>query len=216
MDCIATVKKWHEDHQETASGQVIYMNHTKRPSVMLEHRYLSIISENFKKPKIVKKISNSTIYISKKKQFNILIVTYADTLINALEAKKILEKNNIYVSIINFSYFPAGRRINNNLFKFINQFQNILFIDSAPYEFGLLSGIQSLISGRVKNVNFFYLAPPNRPAPSSPKHMKEYYINKNQIINKVCWILDKKKIKNKKMTFEELILWPNININNYQ
>jgi hypothetical protein len=30
MDCIATVKKWHEDHQETASGQVIYMNRGKQ------------------------------------------------------------------------------------------------------------------------------------------------------------------------------------------
>ena len=30
MDCIATVKKWHEDHKETASGQVIYMNRGKQ------------------------------------------------------------------------------------------------------------------------------------------------------------------------------------------
>jgi len=198
-----------------AYAQVIYMNHIKRPSVMLEHRYLSLISENFKIPKIVKEISDSTIYISKRKQFNILIVTYADTLINALIAKKILEKNNIYVTIINFSYFPAHRRINDNLFKFINRFKNILFIDSAPYEFGLLSGIQSLISVRVKNINFFYLAPPSKPAPSSPTHMKDYYINKTQIINKVCSILKKKKITNKKMSFEELVLWPNINIRDY-
>ena len=30
MDCIATVKKWHEDHRESASGQVIYMNRGKQ------------------------------------------------------------------------------------------------------------------------------------------------------------------------------------------
>ena len=65
---------------------------------------------------------------------------------------------------------------------------------------------------KLKNKNFYKLSSKNMPAPSSPKFMGNYYINKNNIINYVTNILKKKRIKLKKLSFEEEILWPNFTL----
>ena len=55
----------------------------------------------------------------------------------------------------------------------------------------------------------------NSPAPSSPKLMNRHYVNKNDVILKTNEIL-KSKIKTEKITFEESILWPNIDLKEFK
>lgn len=189
----------------------LYLSKTNLPSVLLEHRYLNLIEEDFVIPKRINKINTTKIYKSKKK--DILFITYADTLPVAIKSKKILEDNNLYPSIMNFSYFPANKRILKKDLAYINKFQKILFIDSAPFEFGILSGVCSEIALNLKNKEFYQISSKNSPAPSSPERMKNYYINKNDIIKKVAKIF-KKKIKLEKLDFNEIVLWPNLKIKN--
>ena len=191
-----------------AFDQLLFMNSLNYPSVMLEHRYLCQVNENFKIKKNSKtKIKTSTVY-GKKNKNDILLVTYADTLIDSLKAKKILEKNGIHATVINFSYFPYKKRLNPKDFEIFKNFKNIIFIDSAPFEFGILSGILSYASINLKNKSYFYLSPPNIPSPASAKLLKKYYINKKDIINKVCEILKRPNIKINKLSFDDIILWP--------
>ena len=190
--------------------QILYMSHSSIPSIFLEHRYLNLINQNFKISQKKINIKNSKIY--GKKKDDILIITYADTLPITLKAKEILEINNIFPTIMNLSFFPRRNRISKKDIIFINNFSNILFIDSAPFDFGILSGVNSILSMKLKNKNFYKLSSKNMPAPSSPKFMSNYYINKNNIINYVTNILKKKRIKLKKLSFEEEILWPNFTL----
>lgn len=197
-----------------AYEHLLYMNRLNYPSVMLEHRFLYQIEENFELVKKYRKPLNARIYYNYKKS-DILIITYAETLVDALKAKKILHKNDLNVAIINFSYFSSKEKINKNVIKFIENFKNLLFIDSAPFKFGILSGIMSIITTESKKKhNFFYLSPPNTPAPAAAILMKDYYKDHNDIVLKVCDILKKKKIKVKKLSFDEKILWPTDNIRN--
>jgi pyruvate dehydrogenase E1 component beta subunit len=190
-----------------AYEHICYMDINNKPSVFFEHRYLSLVKQDFKIKNKFKKPNNSKIY-KINNQRDILLITYADTLITALETQKYLMKFKIFVTILNLSYLPSNERVSKKDVGFIKKFKNIIFLDSAPFEFGILSGIHSMISIQLKNNNFSYLSPPNTPAPSSPIHMHKYYINKNDVIKKIMKI-KKKKIKIKKISFEESILWPN-------
>ena len=125
----------------------IYMNSLNHPSVMLEHRYLTQIKENFNLKQKIKKPSHSKLYKSKiKKKSKILLITYADTLIDSLKAKKELESYGIPIDILNFSYFPFKKKIDYKSITLVENYDNLIFIDSAPFQFGILSGIMSTIS----------------------------------------------------------------------
>ena len=197
---------------QEAYNHILYMNKNNVPSVTLEHRYLTQIKQKFKLTDNVKKPYNAKFYPSKKKS-KILLITYADTLIDALKAKKILKQNNIDVSILNFSYFSNKNKIDQKFIKLLNNYDNLLFIDSAPFEFGILSGLMSIINLNIKDKSkYFYLSPPNIPAAASAYVSKDYYVDINDIIKKCCLILNKKIIKKIDLTFDQKILWPNDNI----
>ena len=151
----------------------------------------------------------------KKKKKDILFITYAETLPIALQARKILKKKNIYASIINFSYFPARKRFLEKDFKYIDRFKKILLIDGSSFEFGVLSGICSEIAIKLKNKEIYKISSNNSPAPSSPRLMKKHYVNKNDVILKINKILNL-KIEIEKISFEETILWPNINLKEFK
>ena len=116
------------------------MSDSNIPSIFLEHRYLNLINQNFKISQKKKNIKNSKIY--GKKRDDILMITYADTLPITLKAKEILEMNNIFPTIINLSFFPRRNRISKRDIIFINNFSNILFVDSAPFDFGIVTTLQ--------------------------------------------------------------------------
>ncbi len=200
---------------EEAFYQIKYMNKLNKPCVMLEHRYLSQISQNFNV-----KNKNYKIYTYKffkeKKKTKIILITYADTFYDAIFAREYLRKFNIDVAILNLSYFPSDKRVSDKVFKILSKYEFNIYIESAPKEFSLLSGILServLKNIKDKSKNYF-LSPKNIPAPADPKGMSLYYVNKNDIILKVSKLLNK-KIKIKKMSFEKSVLWPKIQLNKY-
>ena len=193
----------------------LYMNSLNHPSVMLEHRYLTQIKEEFNLNQILKKPSQTKIYRNRiGKKSNILLITYADTLIDSLKAKKELEYYGIPVDVLNFSFFSFKKKMDAKSIKIIEKYDNLIFVDSAPFEFGILSGIMSLISVKSnKKFRYNYLSPKNHPAPSAVKLVKNYYIDYQIIIKKIMSELKiKKKIKIKKERFDEKILWPQDNL----
>ena len=136
----------------------VYMNSLNHPSVMLEHRYLTQIKENFDLKQKIKKPYQSKLYKSKiRKKSKILLITYADTLIDSLKAKKELESYGIPVDILNFSYFPFKKKIDSKSIKLVENYENLIFIDSAPFQFGILSGIMSTISVNSKKNLFIVI-----------------------------------------------------------
>lgn len=195
----------------------IYMNSLNHPSVMLEHRYLTQIKEEFDINKTLKKPNQTKIYKNKTgKKSKILLITYADTLIDSLKAKKKLETYGIPVDVLNFSFFPFKKKIDLRSIKVIEKYDKLLFVDSAPFEFGILSGIMSSISVNSKSTfSYSYLSPKNHPAPSAVKLVKNYYIDYKIIIKKILSELKlKTKIKLKKQSFDEKMLWPQNNLKN--
>ena len=198
---------------EEAYQHTIFANKLKNPSVILEHRYLSQITQNFEK-KENKIIPSFKIYEKEKKK-KYLILTYGDSLIDSLKAQKFLSKQNIDVDVISFSYFPYKNRIDKKVFKLVEKYKEIIFIDSAPFQFGILSGISSMIAKNMKiKQKFYFLSPPNHPSPSAPFLAKNYYKNVKDIINFISILERKKKCYFKKLSFDEIMLWPKDDIGN--
>jgi len=191
-----------------AYEQIIYMNKVDHPTVMLEHKYLSQVRQNFILRKNIQKPKSATIYYDNKAS-DMLVVTYADTLIDALKAQKELKKININVAIINLSYFPSKKRIDKNVITFAKKFKNLLFFDSAPKEFGIMAGVASILMEELKSTKkIHFLSPPNNPSPSAPSLAKKYYKNYQDLHYMICKILHKKTKKLKKLSFDQIMLWP--------
>jgi pyruvate dehydrogenase E1 component beta subunit len=179
-----------------------------KPLIILEHRHLALVKQdiNFKKKN---EDINFKVYGSSKRS-KILVVTYADTLIDALKAKKYLRKVGIYITIINFSYFDSSERVNKKAINFAKKFKKIIFFDSAPFNFGILSGIMSIFSLNFKS-DFYALSPKNIPAPAATYLLKDYYKNHLDLINFCYKILGFKKKPLKEISFNEAILMPILN-----
>jgi pyruvate/2-oxoglutarate/acetoin dehydrogenase E1 component len=192
---------------EEAYLHTLYSNQLNNPSVILEHRYLTQINQNFKKK--LHKITQHTLYKNNNKKKNYLIITYGDSLIDSLKAKKILNEERINVDILNFSYFPFKNRIQKQALDLAKHYKKIIFFDSAPFEFGILSGISSLLKiNKKKKQKFYYLSPKNEPSPSAPFLAKNYYKTFKDIVNLVSKIEVGKKIYGKKLSFDDVMLWP--------
>lgn len=191
---------------EEAYNHVIYANKLNIPSVILEHRYLSQVQQKFSKKKI--KIQQHKLYKHNNKK-NFLIVTYGDSLIDALKAKKFLNEKKIITDVLNFSYFPFKNRIQKESLDIISHYKKVIFFDSAPIQFGILSNILSLVKlNKNKKQKYYFLSPENLPSPSAPFLAKNYYKNSKDLINLVSQIEINKKIYNRNLSFDEVMLWP--------
>ena len=114
------------------------------------------------------------------------------------------------------SYFPSEKRVSEKLFKILCKYKFNIYIESAPKEFSLLSGVLAEMAtkdGKNKIKNFL-MSPKNIPAPADPKNISTYYVNFNDIVLKISKLL-KKNIKIKKLSFEQSVLWPKIRINEF-
>ena len=198
---------------EEAYKHIIYSNQLNHPSVILEHRYLSQITQDFKKISFTK-IYQYKIYTSNPKKKKYLIITYGDSLIDSLKAQKILKKEKIDIDVICFTYFPFQNRIPKKVFHIIKNYKKIIFVDSAPFQFGILSGISSIFAMNMKkNQKFYFICPPNKPSPSAPFLAKDYYKNYKDIVNFVGKIEFGKNLFFKKLSFDQIMLWPKDNLN---
>ena len=86
----------------------------------------------------------------------------------------------------------------------VENYDNLIFIDSAPFQFGILSGIMSTISVNSKKNLLIVICLQKNPAPSAVRLIKNYYIDYNLIIKKILSELKLKiNFKYKKQSFDE-------------
>jgi pyruvate dehydrogenase E1 component beta subunit len=183
----------------------IHVLHTLKnnnPSVILEHRWLYLNNQNFK-IKNNYKIHKALLVGNKKK---ILIITYGDGFVESLKAKKILKENGIEVSVMSLSYFPKNERISKKIINAISNYEKIYYVDTSPYDFGLLSGLSGIIntSKKYKKKPEFILASPFNPCPTSTKLTKNYYQNSYSISKAIYKMEKNKKLIIKPLTFEQI------------
>lgn len=176
----------------------------KNPSVILEHRWLYLNDQNFKTSNHFRKIHRGMLIKNNKSK--ILIVTYGDGFSESLRAKKILEDANIDISVLSLSFFPKEKRVSNSIINEILKYEKIYYVDTSPFDFGILSSISGIKN--LNNINSFEqkeyrISPPFYPCPTSPNLTSKYYPNGNIIAERIFFDQKKKKLKLKPMTFYE-------------
>ena len=188
----------------------------KNPSVILEHRWLYLNDQNFQISKNSKKIHRGTAV--KKNKSKILIVTYGDGFSESLKAQKILEGENVDVSVLSLSFFPKDKRVSKNILNEILKYEKLYYVDTSPFDFGILSSISGLKNLNKKNYikqNEHHISPPFYPCPTSPKLTSRYYPNGNIIAETIFFNEKKKKLKIKPLTFYETHTVTKCDLNEY-
>lgn len=196
---------------QEAFDAIKYSVVNKFPSVILEHRWLNLVSQSINTRKKIQKPSQATLYENSSKN---IIVTYGDGLIASLQAQKYLDDVNIDTSVLSLNYFSSVKRLDEKVIKYILKYNNIFFVDTSPHYFGIIHGIMGQVSTYNISKKFFHIHPPFHPCPTSLKMVDSYYPSTKSIIKFI-----KKKIKSNKLvkfeqTFENLHLWPDYNFDN--
>lgn len=194
-----------------------YISKIKNPSVILEHRWLYKTSQEFDtNSEIPSKLNQGSLYNSSV-ETNILLVTYADGLIDAIKAKEYLEKIEIGINVLNISSFNQKGRISSEIHKIISDHEEVIFLDTAPIEFGIMSGVAGLNSFKQKKIrnNFHYLSPPFHPCPTAPSLTKDYYVSYDKIIEFIAKLSQKDNLEKITPSFDEINLWPEFDFTKY-
>jgi len=180
-----------------------FLEQSKSPTAILEHRWLYKTSQKFKK--ISTKVNSfplAKLYSNKKS--SILVITYGDGLIDSLKSQQILKEKKINIDVLNLCGFKKNQRISNKIIKKINFYKHIVYFDTSPFDFGILSGIASHISKKK-----YVISPEFKPCPTSPHLTKNYYKTYKDIVKRILKLKNKSKFRIKNLTFEEENLWPN-------
>jgi len=198
---------------QEAYDHILSINKLKRPSVFLEHRRLYLTTQTLKKKNNEK--CRAFIYGSSKKT---LLITYADGLIDCLNAKKILIDNNIDISVLCISKFIGENKFVDSDVSKVLDYENVFFFDTRPFSFGPLCSFLGLIKLRNhrSTINFFSISPPNQSCSASYKDIKIYYPTFYDIIKKVLRV-EKKKIKiNSVKDYNYLYNFPKLDFDEFQ
>ena len=169
---------------QDAYDALISSSRSNNPAVILEHRWLKNTQEEviYNTSEYVT-VPNGSIYGDGK---DFLILTYAEGLVESLTAMDFCNNNGIYGKIACFKYFNGSVRFSTQLQEIFDNTTNIILVDPAPFEFGLLSGVLSNLAAKniLKNVqNIKIICPQFKPCPSSDILANDYYPNPYKIIN---------------------------------
>lgn len=169
-----------------AYNALMASSHSDHPAVMLEHRWLYKTKEDFL-PEAASRceVPPASIYGEGE---DYTIITYADGLIDSLKALEFCSAAGVKGKVVCLKYFSNEERFPLRFADFFGTLKNIVLVDSAPFEFGLLSGVLSYLF--TENVlkdskNAKIVAPPFRACPTSPKLVGEYYPNTSKIIKAI-------------------------------
>ena len=169
-----------------AYNALIASSHSIHPVVILEHRWLYKTKEDFSPEEHAHcEIAYASVYGGGE---DYTIITYADGLVDSLKAYEFCSAANIKGKVVCLKYFNGEKRFPAKFSNFFNTLKNIIFVDSAPFEFGFLSGVLSYLSAEniLKNtINIKIVAPPFRACPTSPKLVGDYYPNTSKIIKAI-------------------------------
>ena len=165
---------------------LIASSHSQHPAVMLEHRWLYRTKEEFSMDEsALSGFPFASVY-GEGEDFTIL--TYADGLTDSLKAFEFCSAAGVLGKVICFKFFSGQRRFPSKLRGLLGSLKNVLLVDSAPFEFGLLSGVLSHL--KIANIlcdthDIKVVCPPFQACPTSPKLVGEYYPNASKIVRTI-------------------------------
>ncbi|MEY4571941.1 MAG: Acetoin:2,6-dichlorophenolindophenol oxidoreductase subunit beta [Bacteroidota bacterium] len=162
------------------------------PSVILEHRWLYKTKEEFL-PISKEELSRSSfdrngVVYGLGNDFTIL--TYADGLLESLNAIIKISDAGINGEVICLERFRPDRSIPEGLLKIINEAKQLILFETSPFEFGVLSGLISRLPKN--NANLKVLAPQFKSCGTSTLQTKNYYPNYFDIVGSINEIFDLK------------------------
>ena len=170
-----------------------YSLKSKRPSIILQHRTLFSLKENYLKKK---KFTHGKANIVKKGQ-DLAIISLSYGIIQSLRVHKIIK--DFYrreISVLDLvSINPLDKKSILNLSK---SHKNIIILDIDHTFSGIATEISSLILENFKNKNICKIGNLQTPAPVAETLEKIFYPSDQLILDKCCNLLKLKKIKNLK------------------
>ena len=170
-----------------------YSLKSNRPSIILQHRTLFSLKENYYKKKLFK--YGKANIVNKGKDLAIISLSYG--VIQALRIKKILKefysKNISILDLVSIN--PLDIKSILNLAK---MHKNIIILDIDHTFSGIASEISSLISEKFKNKKIVKIGNLHTPAPVAENLEKIFYPSDKLILDKCCELLKLKKINNLK------------------
>ena len=148
-----------------------YIHTTMSPAIQMEHRWL------FKTTDVIDEAHNSN-YLQTAAIYgdcsDIVILTYGDSLVEALKVKQAITDRNI--SIVCLTAFCGDRSLSAEVVRAVSKAKELFVLDSSNYEYGLLQGavgnlaVQDVLPSKVK-----VFAPPFIPVATAAKLVQEYY-----------------------------------------
>ena len=148
-----------------------HMHITMSPVIHMEHRWLfkttDVIDESYESSNV----QTAAIYGDCS---DIVILTYGDSLVEALKVRKAITDRNI--SIVCLTAFCGDRKLPAEVTRAARSANELFILDSSNYEYGLLEGavgnlaVQNALPAKVK-----VFSPPFRPVATAAKLVQAYY-----------------------------------------
>jgi pyruvate dehydrogenase E1 component beta subunit len=171
---------------EDAYKALIVSQTSKHPAVILEHRWLYKTKEDFLPAENkVFEFPFASIYGTGN---DFVILTYADGLIDSLKALEFCNTNGVKGKVICFKFFGSKDRFSMDLMEHLKDLKNIILVDTAPFEFGLLSGVLAhyISKGILKGLDNMKVVCPNfHPCPTSALLDNDYYPDPSKIVKEI-------------------------------
>ena len=175
---------------EDAKGMLLAAYKDNNPVLSFEHRWLYELKDKVPRQKYTIPIGKAKI-IQKGKDLTIISSSYMT--IEAIKTTKILNKNNIYPTILDLrTIAPIDK---NAIIKAVEATGKCVILDNSHSTFGLASEISSIV-----NENLFSklqrstlkICLPDHPVPTSHALSENYYPTSTKIAEKIAQFLGKK------------------------
>ncbi len=148
-----------------------YMHTTMSPVLHMEHRWLFKTTDAIDEAHDSNHLQTAAIYGDCS---DIVIITYGDSLVEALKVKKTITDRNI--SIVCLTAFCGDRTLPEEVVRAVSGAKELFVLDSSNYEYGLLQGavgnlaVEDALPAKVK-----VFSPPFIPVATAAKLVQEYY-----------------------------------------
>ena len=170
-----------------------YTLKSNRPSIILHHRTLFSLKENYNKKKLFKYGKGNIVNRGK----DLVIISLSYGVIQSLRIKKILKefysKNISILDLVSIN--PLDIK---SILKLAKLHKNIIILDIDHTFSGIASEISSFIYEKFKNKKIVKIGNLHTPAPVAENLEKIFYPSDKLILDKCCELLKLKKIYNLK------------------
>lgn len=191
----------------------------RQPAIFLEHRWLYKTQQSDMVPTSLEEpyCPRFYTYAFDKSSHNNLIVTYADGAVDALIAAQKLNARGASTKVCVINYFPTDTRTLDLDHELPNEGGNIIYFETGPKEFSLLSNAASLFfrnKAELVKRNEINVSTVFQHVPTSYRFTSNFYPTSNDIIAVVDESLMMSDEDSK--TFDDLHLPPNLDFGEYR